>query len=60
MNLSVEATAHHSDGACFFNNGLDVIRDENANGAHHTIAYVEPLLHRTGVLKALGRARWIL
>ena len=59
VNLGVEATSHRSDVSFFFNNGLEVIRDENANGAQHTIAYVERLLHRTGVLKALGRARWM-
>lgn len=59
LNPTFEAETRHSDGTLLFNNGLDAARGENANGAQHTIAFVERLLHKTGVLKALGRAGWM-
>jgi hypothetical protein len=57
--LNPEPTAHHSDGTFFFNNGLDVIRSGDTNGSQQTIAYVERMMRRTGMLKALGRANWM-
>jgi hypothetical protein len=58
-HLIPEATAHHSDGTFFFNHGLDVIRAGDTTGNQHTVAYVEQLLRRTGVLRALRRAKWM-
>jgi hypothetical protein len=58
-DLTVEPTAHHSNGTFFFSSGLDVIRNDDASGSQHTIAYVERLLRRTGVLKALARPEWM-
>jgi hypothetical protein len=58
-DLTPEPTSHHSDGTFFFSNGLDVIRNEDDSGSQHTIAYVERLLRRTGVLKALARPEWM-
>jgi hypothetical protein len=58
-NLVASQTAHHSDGTFFFNHGIDVIRAEDTNGNQHTVSYVEQMLRRTGVLKALRRAKWM-
>jgi hypothetical protein len=38
---------------------LDVIRNDDDSGSQHTIAYVERVLRRTGVLKALARPEWM-
>lgn len=58
-NLVPSPNAHHSDGTFFFNHGLDVIRVNDPNGDPHTVLYVERLLRRTGVLRALRRAKWM-
>lgn len=58
-NLVAEPTAHHSDGTFFFNHGLDVIRAGDTNRDEHTVIYVERLLRRIGVLRALRRAKWM-
>jgi len=58
-NLTAEPAAHHSEGTFFFSNGLDVIRNDEDFGNQHTLAYVERLLRRTGVLKALARPEWM-
>ena len=58
-DLAAEPTAHHSEGTFFFSNRLDVIRNDDDSGSQHTIAYVERVLRRTGVLKALARPEWM-
>lgn len=58
-DLHVEPTAHHALGTFFFNNGLEITRDIAAHGDHQTIAYVERMLRRTGILKALDRPKWL-
>jgi hypothetical protein len=58
-DLHVEPTAHHALGTFFFNNGLEITRDNTAHGDHQTIAYVERMLRRTGILKALDRPQWL-
>jgi hypothetical protein len=57
--LHVEPSAHHALGTFFFNNGLEITRDNTAHGDHQTIAYVERMLRRTGILKALDRPQWL-
>ena len=52
-------TAHHSDGTFFFDHGLDVIRAGDTNEDAHTVIYVERMLRRIGVLRALRRAKWM-
>jgi len=59
VDLHVEPTAHHALGTFFFNNGLEITRDNAAHGDHQTIAYVERMLRRTGILKALARPQWL-
>jgi len=58
-DLVAQPAAHHSDGTFFFSNRLDVIRNDDDSGSQHTINYVERLLRRTGVLKALARPDWM-
>ena len=58
-SLGTETDALHSDGTLAFNNGLTVVRGEDALGGQQTIASVERVLRRTGVLKALARAKWM-
>ena len=58
-DLTAQPTAHRSEGTFFFSKGLDVIRNDDDSGSQHTIAYVERLLRRTGVLKALARPEWM-
>jgi hypothetical protein len=58
-DLTAEPAAHHSEGTFFFSNGLDAIRNDEDFGNQHTLAYVERLLRRTGVLKALARPDWM-
>jgi hypothetical protein len=59
LDLHVEPTAHHALGTFFFNNGLEVVREHGRQGEQQTVAYVERVLRRTGVLKALDRPQWL-
>jgi len=58
-DLVAAPNAHHSDGTFFFDHGLDVIRAGDTNENQHTVRYVERMLRRTGVLRALRRAKWV-
>ncbi|PWU19904.1 MAG: hypothetical protein C5B50_05590 [Verrucomicrobia bacterium] len=58
-DLRPEPVVHHSSGTFFFERGLAASSAENSDHAQHTVAYVERLLRRTGVLKALGRPKWM-
>jgi hypothetical protein len=57
--LNPETAAHHALGTFFFNIGLDVVRGEDPQSGQQSVAYVEEVLRKTGVLKALGRPKWI-
>ena len=58
-DLQVVPTAHHALGTFFFNNYLEIIRGEDRHTSQQTVAYVERVLRRTGVLKALDRPGWL-
>lgn len=58
-DLHVEPTSHHALGTFYFNNGLEIVRGEDRQSDQQTIAYVEKVLRRTGVLKALDRPNWL-
>jgi hypothetical protein len=58
-DLKEEPTVHYRTGTFFFNNGLDVIRSEGGYNGEHTVAYVERLLRKSGVLRALAKPRWM-
>ena len=57
--LEPEATPHHSLGTFFFNNRLEIEHEVEAQKDQQTIAYVEKMLRRTGILKALNRPKWV-
>ena len=58
-DLHVEPTSHHALGTFFFNNGLEIVRGQDRQSDQQTVAYVEKVLRRTGVLKALDRPAWM-
>jgi hypothetical protein len=58
-DLKVEPTAHHTLGTYFFDNGLEIRRSEAPQTDQQTIAYVERVLRRTGVIRALDRPQWL-
>jgi hypothetical protein len=56
--LVSESTTHHSLGAFVFNDGLQTV-SHGQQPSEQTVAYVERVLRRTGVLKALNRPQWL-
>ncbi len=58
-NLQIEPTTHHALGTYYFNSGLEIVRGQDTQNDQQTIAYVEKVLRRTGVLKALDRPSWM-
>lgn len=58
-DLHVEPTVHHALGTFYFNNGLEITRQDAGHGDQQTVAYVERVLRRTGILKALDRPQWL-
>ena len=59
LDLNVEPTAHHALGNFFFNNGLEVVRSDDGQTDQQTVAYVERVLRKTGLLKAINRPQWL-
>ena len=58
-DLHVEPTVHHALGTFYFNHGLEITRQDTGHGDQQTVAYVERVLRRTGILKALDRPQWL-
>jgi len=58
-DLQVEPTIHHALGTFYFNNGLEITRQDTGHGEQQTVAYVERVFRRTGILKALDRPQWL-
>ncbi len=58
-DLRSEPITHHSLGTFHFNNRLEVVGSDTTHSDNHTIQYVEKVLRRTGVLKALDRPQWL-
>ena len=57
--LNLDATPHHSLGTFFFNNRLEIEHAVEAQKDQQTIAYVENVMRKTGILKALNRPKWV-
>lgn len=57
--LEPSTTSHHSLGTFFFNNRLEIEHQVEAQKDQQTIAYVEKMLRKTGILKALNRPKWV-
>jgi hypothetical protein len=57
--LNLNSAPHHSLGTYFFNNRLEIEHGIEADKDQQTIAYVEKVLRRTGILKALNRPKWV-
>jgi hypothetical protein len=57
--LNLESSPHHSIGTFFFNNRLEIENRVEAQKDQQTISYVEKMLRRTGILKALNRPKWV-
>jgi hypothetical protein len=57
--LQADSAPHHSLGTFFFNNRLEIEHEVEAQKDQQTIAYVEKMLRRTGILKALSRPKWL-
>ncbi len=59
LNLQVEPSAHPVLNTSFFEHGLEIISELNQQNDLQSVAYVEKLLRRTGVLNALDRPQWV-
>jgi hypothetical protein len=57
--LNLESSPHHSLGTFFFNNRLEIEHGVEEQKDQQTISYVEKMLRRTGILKALNRPKWV-
>jgi hypothetical protein len=57
--LTLQPSTHHSLGTFFFNDRLEIEHGVEAQKDQQTIAYVERVLRRTGILKALNRPKWV-
>lgn len=58
-DLSPDAISHHALGTFHFNSRMEIDGRDISHADFHTISYVEKLLRRTGVLKALDRPHWL-
>lgn len=58
-DLHPAATSLHDLGTFHFNNRMEVVGSDISHADFHTINYVEKVLRRTGVLKALDRPQWL-
>lgn len=58
-DLRPDAISHHALGTFHFNNRMEVVGSDVSHADYHTISYVEKVLRRTGVLKALDRPQWL-
>jgi hypothetical protein len=57
--LNSEMVPNHSLGTFFFNNRLEIEHEIEAQKDQQTIAYVEKMPRRTGILQALNRPKWV-
>jgi hypothetical protein len=57
--LNLGSATHHSLGTFFFNNRLEIEHGVEEQKDQQTISYVEKMLRRTGILKALNRPKWV-
>jgi hypothetical protein len=57
--LNLDSSPHHSLGTFFFNNRLEIEHAVEAQKDQQTIAYVENVMRKTGILKALNRPKWV-
>jgi len=58
-NLTSEPATRYSTEPFLSTPALDFVTADETQADHHTVAYVERLLRRTGVLKALSRPKWM-
>ena len=57
--LNSDSATHHSLGTFFFNKRLEIEHGIEEQKDQQTIAYVEKMLRKTGILKALNRPKWV-
>lgn len=57
--LHLSSTPQLSLGTFFFNNRLEIEHAVEGEEDQQTISYVENMLRKTGILKALNRPKWV-